>query len=302
VSPKAPKASQSQSGATLTRPSAPGTEVEAEIQAPAAPKPPEKRKYKLKIDGQEREEAYSDEEVAVRLQKSLAAEKRMQEAAEVRKKWAQLQEIAKQDPATLFRELVGADPMKWAEQQVAEKWKLEVMPEQERKVYELEQQLKQYQQREQMTQKQKQAEFAKQQEAALEAQLEKDFQAAFQASELPYTPENLEVFGKIALDAHDLGMELTPAQMAAEAKRELSRRESETETKYKGKFTGLKGKELLEYLSEPVVREVLRAAVEKYKPQTSESPVPTKSRTPEYEEPQKPKVYSPSDWRKPFPG
>jgi hypothetical protein len=247
----------------LKRPNAPSKaapQVPAPTEAtPEAKAAEAKRKYKLKVDGQEQELELEDAEVSVRLQKSMAAEKRMQEAAEVRKQFQQLKELAKSDPAALMRELAGVDPMEWAKQQVEQQWKLEVMPEHERKVYELEQQLKSYQTQEQRRQQVAEQQRAQQAQSAMEQQLEKDFQRAFEVSGLEWTPDNLELFGKIVLDAHDFGLELTPEQLAAEAKTQLHSREKKYEDAARGKFSALKGPELLDYLGEATVREVLRA-------------------------------------------
>jgi hypothetical protein len=261
-------------------------------EVPVAPPPPEKRKFKLKVDGQEREEQYSDDEVTVRLQKGYAAEKRMEEAAKVQKKWAELKQLAKDDPTLLFKELVGADPDEWAEGRVKEKWQRELMPEQERQMADLQKQLKDYQTKEQKRAEAEKARHEEMQQTLLEKQIETDFKAAFEASGLPYTSENLEVFGKIALDANEFGIDLTPAQMVAEAKAELARRETAQAEKHKGQFTNMEGPALLDYLGDAVVKKVLKAAVEKYRPAIA-PPAQSVST-----EPAKPKVFSTNDWRR----
>lgn len=223
-----------------------------------------RRQYKGKVDKEERVWELSDEEVSVRLQKSEAAEARMQKAADIQKRWAALQQAAKEDPSILFRELLGQDPHEWAQKQVEEKWKLEVMPQHEREKYELQKQLDVYQAREK---KQREAEARAQATAestALERQIEADFQEAFRISQLDYTPDNLEMFGKLVLAAHDNGLELSPSQLAAEAKARLAAQDTKYEERFKGKWTSLKGPDLLTYLGDAMVKEVLKAAVAKH--------------------------------------
>ncbi len=278
--------------------------------APVTTKAPEftKRQYKGKVDKEERVWELSDEEVAVRLQKSEAAEKRFQQASEIQKKWDTLRQIAKEDPDTLFRELVGADPNEWATKKVEEKWKLEVMPEHERKVYELEQKLKAYEAGEAKRKHAIEQEQKTKQEQALEAQLEADFQEAFKLSGLDYNPDNLEVFGKLVLAAHDNSLDYTPAQLAALAKAEIGERETKYEERVRGRVTGLKGPELLSYLGDATVKEVLKAAVQKHNLGASGTPsaptlapvLPANAGTKTQDRDAKGKYLTTADWRKSF--
>lgn len=305
--PSAPTASSTPAPSTPSAPAAAApvtTKAPGDAtKAPGAPELSQKRQYKGKVDKQERVWEYTDEEVAVRLQKSEAAESRMQKASEIQKRWDQLRAIAAEDPDAVFRELTGTDPDEYAQRKVEAKWKLEVMPEQERKVYELEQKIKAYEASEAKRKQAFDAENKTKAEKAAEAQIEADFQRAFEVSGLEYNADNLEVFGQLVLAAHDNGLEYTPEQLAAEAKSMLGARDGKYEERVKTRVTGLKGPELLDYLGEAAVREVLKAAVAKHAPKTEVAlaPVsPANAGTKAQDRDPKGKYLSTSDWRKSF--
>ena len=231
-----------------------------------------KRQYKGKVDKQERVWELSDEEVAVRLQKAEAAESRFQKASDIQKKWEQLQQIAKEDPSLLIRELAGVDPQEYAQRLVEEKWKLEVMPEHDRKVYELEKKIKAYQDQEAKANAAREHAAKTQAEKAAEAQLEATFQRAFEVSGLEYNEDNLEVFGQLVLANHDHGLEYTPEQLAAEARSRIDERNQKYDAKARERRSGLKGNDLLDDLGVDVVKEVLRAAVARHTPKVPDAP------------------------------
>ena len=266
-----------------------------------------KRQYKGKVDKQERVWELSDEEVAVRLQKAEAAESRFQKASDIQKKWEQLQQIAKEDPSLLIRELAGVDPQEYAQRLVEEKWKLEVMPEHDRKVYELEKKIKAYQDQEAKAQAAQQAHAKTQAEKAAEAQLEATFQRAFEVSGLEYNEDNLEVFGQLVLANHDHGLEYTPEQLAAEARSRIDERNQKYDAKARERRSGLKGNDLLDDLGVDVVKEVLRAAVARHTPKVPDAPaaLPANSGTEAQGRDESgkfaPKKYlTTADWRKAF--
>lgn len=300
----APAARKPLPGAPNVEGGSPAAKTEApKPEAPAAPKPPEKRKYKLKVDGAEVEEELGDEEIAVRLQKGRAAEKRMQEAAAIRKQFQELKELAKSDPALVLKELAGLDdPDAWAEQRLAEKWKRDVMPEADRKLADLEARAKAAEDRVKAFETAKSQEAEAKQMAHLEAQTEATFKRAFEVSGLSWTPEHLDLFGKVALEALDYGIDLTPEQMAAEVKGELEKRDTKSTEAAKGKLLSLKGDDLLNAMGEDAVKEVIRASIAKRQAAQAgggtSSLAPTKSKAPEPVE--KPRFRTTADWRKAF--
>lgn len=232
----------------------------------------ERRKYQFKVDGKEWEEELSEDDVKIRLQKAIAADKRMQEAAEYRKKFNEALEYGKQNPADAFKKLFGVDLDEYAEKRLAEKYQEAIMPEHERAVLEerkareaAEAQLKQIReaqehaaktQFEQQVWQQTQQEFV----GALE---QLGYEPAFAKSHL------LPLMADVAEANLDYGIELDPPTLAAQVQKRL-------QTIHQKQLHGLKGDSLLNYLGNDVVKEIIRAKLEKVKltpPEPAPQPV-----------------------------
>lgn len=104
--------------------------------SPVEKKPPEKKKFKLKVYDEEAE--YDEDEVVRMAQKAAAADKRFQSAAELEKRYTQAIEKLKQDPRFYF-ETTGMNAEEWAEKLLIQKLKLETMSPEQRRAYDLEQ-------------------------------------------------------------------------------------------------------------------------------------------------------------------
>jgi hypothetical protein len=232
----------------------------------------EKRKYKLKVDGGEEELELSDEEIAVRLQKERAAGKRMQEAAELRKKFQQAVDLIKKDPFAALKDPVfGVDLDALAEKRIVEKYSRDMMPPEERQKLEMQEKLAAYE-------AEKAESVRAQEEAAHQAQAHRVYQEterslldALGQEGMTKDYETLLEMVEIAKLNLDYGIELTPAQMAAEVKA----RRGERTSKAFGTLKGLKGDELVSRLGEDVVNEVLRHSVARLKG-TSAAPLAAK--------------------------
>ena len=100
----------------------------------------------------------------------------------------------------------------------------------------------------------------------------------------------LPMMAEIAEAALDYGVELTPAQMAAEANKRL-------ETIHRRQVQGLKGDALLKYLGEDVVNEAIRAKLAGVRGATAKAPTPP----PPARKPDVPgvrnKPMTPAEWR-----
>lgn len=228
-------------------------------EATEARKEAERRKYKLKIDGQEREEDLSDDEVSVRLQKALGAEKRMQEAAEYRKKFQAASEAIRSDPFAALKEAYGIDIEKLAEERLAQKYQEQLLPENERKELEYKRQIEA---RDAQLKAIRDAEESKHQEAfnaKVLQETEAGFLTALQTSGLPQNYETLRMMAEVAKFNLEHGLELTPAQIAAEVQSKASQTTQHV-------LKGLKGESLVKFLGPDVVKEVLRLSVEKIRP------------------------------------
>ena len=270
---------------------------EALAQKPAAPKAPtaaERRKYALKVDGQEIEEELTDDEIRVRLQKAHAVDKRFQEVASQRKQIEEALKTLKTDPAKALKEIAGLDLDEWAEKRIMERYQESMMPEAEREKVELQRKLAEY---ERQFEEQKTAAETSKREAYEQQVFEQTEQEFLQAIEQMGFEDKgfsrtvvLPMMAEIAEAALDYGVELTPAQMAAEANKRL-------ETIHRRQVQGLKGDALLKYLGEDVVNEAIRAKLAGVRGATAKAPTPP----PPARKPDVPgvrnKPMTPAEWR-----
>jgi hypothetical protein len=259
---------------------------------PAAPTPAEKRRYALKVDGQEIEEELSDDEIRVRLQKAHAVDKRFAEVANQRKQIEAALNQLKTDPAKALKEIAGLDLDEWAEKRILERYQEAMMPEAEREKAEMQRKLADYERQfeEQKTTAERQKAEAYEQQVF--EQTEKEFISAVE--QLGYDKGFsrtvlVPMMAEIAEAALDYGVELTPSQMAGEANKRL-------ETIHRRQVQGLKGEQLLRYLGDDVVTEAIRAKLAATKGAVPTAPTPPPpARKPSTEAPRK--SMTPAEWR-----
>jgi hypothetical protein len=262
---------------------------------PAAPKPPtpaEKRRYALKVDGQDIEEELSDDEIRVRLQKAHAVDKRFAEVANQRKQIEAALNQLKTDPAKALKEIAGLDLDEWAEKRILERYQEAMMPEAEREKAEMQRKLAEYER--QFEEQKTAAETARQQqyEQQVFEKTEQEFISAVE--QLGYDKGFsrtvlVPMMAEIAESALDYGVELTPSQMAAEANKRL-------ETIHRRQVQGLKGEQLLRYLGDDVVTEAIRAKLSATRGTVAApSTPPPPARKPSTEAPRK--AMTPQEWR-----
>ena len=260
--------------------------------APAAPTPAQKRRYALKVDGQEIEEELSDDEIRVRLQKAHAVDKRFAEVANQRKQIEAALNQLKTDPAKALKEIAGLDLDEWAEKRILERYQEAMLPEAEREKAEMQRKLAEYERQfeEQKTTAERQKAEAYEQQVF--EQTEKEFISAVE--QLGYDKGFsrtvlVPMMAEIAEAALDYGVELTPSQMAGEANKRL-------ETIHRRQVQGLRGEALLRYLGDDVVTEAIRAKLAATKGAVPTAPTPPPpARKPSTEAPRKP--MTPAEWR-----
>jgi hypothetical protein len=259
---------------------------------PKAPTPAEKRRYALKVDGQDIEEELSEDEIRVRLQKSHAVDKRFAEVANQRKAIEEALKTIKTDPAKALKEIAGLDLDEWAEKRILERYQEAMLPQEEREKAEMQKKLADYER--QFEEQKTAAETAKQQ--AYEQQVFEKTEAEFiEAVETLGYDKGFSrtvlvpMMAEIAESALDYGVELTPSQMAAEANKRL-------ETIHRRQVQGLKGEQLLRYLGDDVVTEAIRAKLAATRgPAAAPSTPPPPARKPTTEAPRK--AMTPQEWR-----
>lgn len=84
---------------------APKTEAAAPVTPPVTPPAPVKKAYKFKVDDQDVTEELTDEEVIQRLQKHKGADKRFQEAAEIKRQTERFYQLMKEKPFEMLEKL-----------------------------------------------------------------------------------------------------------------------------------------------------------------------------------------------------
>ncbi len=238
--------------------------------APVAETPAqaERRKYKLKVDGQEREEELSDDEVTARLQKGTAAEKRMQEAAEVKKQFRAFQEAVKKDPVAALKDpAFGLDLRKMVEDQIIQEYQNSLLPEPDQKELTYKRELEK---RDAEIKAFKDAQATAQREAVemqVYQETRRDFEAALEKENVPKTRRTLSLMAQIAKTAAENGVTLSPSQMAAEVNETLK-------ADHQHVVSSLRGEQLATYLGPDVVKEILRYSVEKHRGARAAPPPP----------------------------
>lgn len=244
TTPKSPYADPADTSATKSPTQSTAEKVEAA-----------KRKYKLKVDGAEQELELGDDEVSVRLQKAMAAEKRMQEAAELRKKAQSLFDTLKKDPKSALKDL-GVDIRKQIEDELIAEYQAQQLPEHERAIMDAKKEAEKYKSEVEAFKAEQQRVVQEQLEARVAQETEAEFLSALERSSLPKNRHTLRMMAEVAMDNLEHGIELTADQLA-----------SEVADRAKGLnrniVTGLKGDQLISYLGEDVVKEILRHSVEK---------------------------------------
>lgn len=235
------------------------------------------RLLKLKVDGKVEEidvESMSDEQLALDLQMSRAARKRMQEAAEIQKQYQKLREAIKADPFEALKDPAfgGLDVYELAQQRMVDEYQKTLMtPEQQEKL-KLQQEAETYKKQLQEIRQRQEAEQRQVMEKKIFEETEREFTAALEASDLPKNHETVYTMAEIAKMNLEHGVEMTPQQIAHETKARL-------EGNAQRYIRSLKGDALTKFLGEEAVKEILRTEVKKVRgsqaaPPQAQAPAP----------------------------
>lgn len=109
--------------------------------------PAQKRKFKFEVDGQAQEYEFDDNEVHARLQKALAADKRLKEANEIKSKSESVLNKLKSKPWDALKE-AGMDPYEAASKYVVEQFEYSQLSPEAKRLKALEEENLTYKQRE----------------------------------------------------------------------------------------------------------------------------------------------------------
>jgi hypothetical protein len=243
--------------------SAPDTkEAKKEIEAKKEEIKNLKKKYALTVDGKSEDlelDLGNDEEVKKYLQKAKAADKRFQEAAEVRKAAMEFIEQLRKNPKRVLSDPnIGIDVKKFAEEILNEEiQEMEKSPEQrereklQRELDELRQQAKDKEEAA------KKAEFERMQ-ADQERFLETEISSALDIGGLPKTPRTVKAMAEMMMIALENNIDLSPKDIAPIVK-------NTTLSEFKDIVSSLSDDQLEDFLGKEVIGRLRKKSVAKAK-------------------------------------
>jgi len=226
------------------------------------------RKLSIKVDGQVEDvdiDSMDDAELTKRLQFAKAAQKRMQEASEIKKQQEAFRERLKKDPVNALKDPeFGVDVRKMIEDQILREYEEQQMDEPTRKVKQMERAMAE---REAQIAAKEQA-YQDRETSALNEKVfnetKAQFEEALNTGGLPKNQHTIGLMAQVAQECIENGIEASPAQLAAEVRNRLSEINSHV-------LKGMKGEQLAKYLGDEQITEVLRYAVERVKAQQNQA-------------------------------
>jgi hypothetical protein len=181
-----------------------------------------KKKFLLKVDGEEFEEEFdlSDEEsLKKELQLARAAKKRMAEAAEIKKKNFEIMQQLEQDPIALAKKM-GPKGREIIEKYLYEQLIEENMSPEEKEYKNAMAELEQYRAEKKQAEEQRKLEAETAEQQKYEQYYQNLIIEGLEKSGLPKTPQNAQRMASLLQKNLSLGLELTPSDLANEVKRE----------------------------------------------------------------------------------
>jgi hypothetical protein len=216
---------------------------------------PEVRKLKLKVDQNEVE--MSESEVIALAQKGQGAEKRFQEAAQMRKEAEAVVKFLRENPREAMKQF-GIDVRKFSEDVLMEHLTEQSLTPEQKKQRDTDTELKKYRDREKAETERQQKELTAKQEQELVQHYTKTFSEALEASGLPKTNETVARMARYQQQANRKGYEVPPADLA-----KLVR--SDYEAEQKALYSNLDGDKLMEVLGKDIVSKLSKAQIAKLK-------------------------------------
>lgn len=219
--------------------------------------PAEKKRYRLKIDGEEAD--YDEDEVVRMAQKGRAADKKFQESSQMRKQSEEFIRLLKEDPRkVLSHPSIGHDLKKFAEDILLEQLQDEMLSPQEKEIREYKSKLAKYEEQERKT---KEAEDAKNKES-VKAKYAEDYNKqiidALEAGGLPKTEYTVQRMIYYMSKAIENGYEMSALDV-----RDLVKRDYQQDTK--SLYSGLDSEALLAILGDDVVKKLKKEDIKKVK-------------------------------------
>ncbi len=234
-----------------------------------------KKKYKIKVDKNEEEVEFdpsNEEDVKKHLQKSRAADKRFQEAADVRKAAMEFLDQLRSNPRKVLSDPnIGVDLKKFAEEILNEEIKeMEKSPEQrerEKLQTELERLKKEAADR---TEEAKKSEFARLQ-SEQERELTSEIVSALDVGGIPNHPRTVKAMAEMMIIALQNGIDLKPSDVAPIIK-------NNNMTEFKEMIQALSDDQLEDFMGKEILGRLSKKRVAKAKAvQTASAVKPTGS-------------------------
>lgn len=235
-----------------------------------------KYRRKLKINGAEKELSFN--EIDALIQKELAGDMKLQQAAEI-EKTAQLQQqqiqhiltALKENPEALMsrEDMLGQKGLReFAEKLLIRELKKEMNPEE----FEVEEKLSKYEQMQQKLAEYEQREAQKQRlemESQAEQEIETEIQTALETSKLPKTPYTVQRMAALMLAAEQKGLKVSSSEVA-----EIL--EEQYQNDVRQLLGGVGDDKLLNFLGDDFARKIREQDLSRIK-----SPVPTNEAQPQ---------------------
>lgn len=195
-----------------------GQVAEGEKQEENQPQPQAtKKKFKLKVDGQEIEEEIDladDETIKRHLQMSKAAQKRMSEAAQTKRQAEQFINALRTNPLKILNDPnLGLDFKKIAEDYIYEQAMNDMLTPEQKQLKEYERRLKEHEDQQRTAKEQQEAQQLEELQQRYAEDYDKKITEALSTSGLPKTPKTVKRMAELMYKNLEFGFELEPKQL-----------------------------------------------------------------------------------------
>ena len=227
---------------------------------------PAKRAYKYKADGKEISEELDDNELQSRLAFAKSADKRMKEAAEVRKATEQFIRKLKENPLSVLNDerIMGSAKFREiAENFLLEQIKAEQMTPKQKLQAERDKELESLKARE----KQREEEIQKQREAEATKHWQNEYQntiiSALEASGLPKNAESIAEIAKVMKKAMKAGLDMDVQYIAKKVKENY-------DSGFKSLVQNMDGEQLVKFFGDELLNKVRKYDLSRWQPKNIE--------------------------------
>jgi hypothetical protein len=230
------------------------TETTPEV-SPKETKEVEKRKYKLKIDGNEEE--WDEDKVLTAAQRSAAADKRFAEAAKSRKESERVQKILDSGDRKAIQKLFGDEKFhKMAVEYFNERLEDEELSPQDRKIRDLERKIQETESEKKKSQEERDAKEMEALQEHYSKQFDKEFSEALSSVNLPNHPSTVKRMAELMEQNLNMGLDLPAATIARMVEEEFA-------GSIKSLVSALDGDRLVSMFGDEVVGRIRQANLKK---------------------------------------